>query len=51
VPPKKIQIIWKKCVSIKNIEDVCDTIRRPNLPIMGIEECKNVQAKGIKNIH
>jgi hypothetical protein len=32
------------------MKDLWDTIKRPNLQIMGIEEEKEVQAKGIDNI-
>jgi hypothetical protein len=34
----------------KNMEELTKTIRRPNLRIMGIEEGKEVQVKGMCNI-
>jgi chromosome segregation ATPase len=34
----------------KNMEELPDSIKRPNLRIMGIEEGEEVQAKGIHNI-
>jgi hypothetical protein len=33
-----------------NLQDLTDSIKRPNLRIMGIEEGEEVQAKGIHNI-
>jgi chromosome segregation ATPase len=38
----------KTCES--NIQELTNSIKRPNLRIMGIEEGKEVQAKGIPNI-
>jgi archaeosine-15-forming tRNA-guanine transglycosylase len=32
------------------MQEFKDTIKRPNLRIMGIEEGEEVQAKGIRNI-
>jgi hypothetical protein len=34
----------------KKIQEVADSIKRPNLGIMGIEEGEEVQEKGIHNI-
>jgi hypothetical protein len=34
----------------KKIQELTDSIKRPNLRIMGIEEGEKVQAKGICNI-
>jgi hypothetical protein len=34
----------------RNMQDLTDCIKRPNLRIMGIEEREGVQAKGIRNI-
>jgi hypothetical protein len=34
----------------KKMQELTDSIKRPNLRIMGIEEGKEVQAKGIHNI-
>jgi hypothetical protein len=34
----------------RNMEELSDSIKRPNLRIMGIEEGEEVQAKGIHNI-
>jgi chromosome segregation ATPase len=34
----------------RNIQEISDSIKRPNLRIMGIEEGEEVQAKGIHNI-
>jgi hypothetical protein len=34
----------------RNMQELTDSIKRPNLRIMGIEEEKEVQAKGIYNI-
>jgi archaeosine-15-forming tRNA-guanine transglycosylase len=33
-----------------NMKELTDSIKRPNLRIMGIEEVEEVQAKGIHNI-
>jgi hypothetical protein len=32
------------------MEDLWDTIKRPNLQIMGIEEGEKIQTKGINNL-
>jgi chromosome segregation ATPase len=34
----------------RNMQELTDSIKRPNLRIMGIEEGEEVQAKGIHNI-
>jgi chromosome segregation ATPase len=34
----------------RNMQEFINTIKRPNLRIMGIEEGEEVQAKGIQNI-
>jgi chromosome segregation ATPase len=34
----------------RNMQELTDSIKRPNLSIMGIEEGEEVQAKGIHNI-
>jgi hypothetical protein len=34
----------------KNMQELTDPIKRPNLRIMGIEEGEEVQSKGISNI-
>jgi chromosome segregation ATPase len=34
----------------RNIQELSDSIKRPNLRIIGIEEGKEMQAKGILNI-
>jgi esterase/lipase len=34
----------------RNMQELIDSIKRPNLTIMGIEEGKEVQAKGMHNI-
>jgi chromosome segregation ATPase len=34
----------------KKIQELTDSIKRPNLRIMGIEEGEEVQAKGMRNI-
>jgi archaeosine-15-forming tRNA-guanine transglycosylase len=34
----------------KNIQELTDSIKRPNLRIMGIEEGEEVQAKGMRNM-
>jgi phosphatidate phosphatase PAH1 len=34
----------------RNMQELTDSIKRPNLKIMGIEEGEEVQAKGIHNI-
>jgi hypothetical protein len=34
----------------RNMQKIMDSIKRPNLRIMGIEEGEEVQAKGICNI-
>jgi chromosome segregation ATPase len=34
----------------RNMQELTDSIKRPNLRIMGIEEGKEVQAKGMHNI-
>jgi chromosome segregation ATPase len=34
----------------RNMQELTDSIKRPNLRIMGIEEGEEVQAKGIRNI-
>jgi archaeosine-15-forming tRNA-guanine transglycosylase len=34
----------------KNMQELTDSIKRPNLRIMGIEEGEEVQAKGMHNI-
>jgi hypothetical protein len=34
----------------KKMQELTDSIKRPNLKIMGIEEGEEVQAKGIHNI-
>jgi hypothetical protein len=33
-----------------NMQELCNSIKRPNLQIKDIEEGKEVQAKGIENI-
>jgi hypothetical protein len=35
----------------RNMQGLTDSIKRPNLRIMGIEEGDEVQAKGIHNIY
>jgi hypothetical protein len=35
----------------RNMQELTDSIKRPNLRIMGIEEGEEVQAKGIRNIN
>jgi archaeosine-15-forming tRNA-guanine transglycosylase len=34
----------------KKMQELTDSIKRPNLRIMGIEEGEEVQAKGMRNI-
>jgi archaeosine-15-forming tRNA-guanine transglycosylase len=34
----------------KKMQEITNSIKRPNLRIMGIEEREEVQAKGIRNI-
>jgi hypothetical protein len=34
----------------QNMQDIWDTIKRPNLQIMGVEEGKEIQTKGIDNL-
>jgi hypothetical protein len=34
----------------RNMQELSDSIKRPNLRIMGIEESEEVQAKGMRNI-
>jgi type II secretory pathway component GspD/PulD (secretin) len=34
----------------KKMQEITDSIKRPNLRIMGIEEGEEVQAKGMRNI-
>jgi chromosome segregation ATPase len=34
----------------RNMQELTDSIKRPNLRIMGMEEGEEVQAKGIRNI-
>jgi archaeosine-15-forming tRNA-guanine transglycosylase len=34
----------------RNVQELTDFIKRPNLRIMGIEEGEQVQAKGMRNI-
>jgi hypothetical protein len=34
----------------RNMQELTDTIKRPNLRIMGIEEGEEVHAKGMHNI-
>jgi hypothetical protein len=34
----------------RKMQELTDSIKRPNLSIMGIEEGEEVQAKGISNI-
>jgi hypothetical protein len=40
------------CISIltENIQEIQDTIRRPNLSIIGVDENKDFQQKGLVNI-
>jgi hypothetical protein len=38
----------KKKILLKNIKEIQDTMKRPNLRIMGIEETENSQLKGPK---
>jgi hypothetical protein len=33
-----------------NMQDISDTMKRPNLKIMGIEEGEEIQSKGIDNL-
>ena len=48
----KIVIENAKCKTLQtpNIQEMQDTMRRPNLKIMGIEESKDSQIKGPVNI-
>jgi hypothetical protein len=34
----------------QNMQDIWDTIKRPNLQIMGVEEGREIQTKGIDNL-
>jgi hypothetical protein len=50
---QKLKKKLKKCLSNKskkNMQEVNDSIKRPNIRIMGIEEGEEVQAKVIHNI-
>jgi hypothetical protein len=40
---------WKKLIT-QNIQEIQDTMRRPNLRIIGIEKSKDFQLKGPVNI-
>jgi hypothetical protein len=39
-----------ECLPSKKMQELADSIKRPNLRIMGIEEGEEVQAKGMHNI-
>jgi hypothetical protein len=43
-----LEKILKRCK--RNMQEICDSIKRPNLQIMGIKEGEEVQAKDIGNI-
>jgi hypothetical protein len=50
---QKLKKKLKKCLSNKskkNMQEVNDSIKRPNIRIMGIEEGEEVQAKVIHNM-
>jgi chromosome segregation ATPase len=48
---KTAELLVKQLESCKrNMKELTDSIKRPNLKIMGIEEGEEVQAKGIWNI-
>jgi hypothetical protein len=44
---------YAKCKKIltENIEEIQDTMRRPNLQIIGVEENEDFQLKGLSLIH
>jgi septal ring factor EnvC (AmiA/AmiB activator) len=46
----KEQLVKQLKTCEKKMQDLTDSIKRPNLRIMGIEEGEDVQAKGICNI-
>ena len=39
-----------KKILTQNIQEICDTMRRPNLQIIGVDENKDFQLKGPANI-
>jgi hypothetical protein len=47
---KTEEILLKLKTSERNMQELTNSIKRPNLRIMGIEEGEEVQAKGICNI-
>jgi hypothetical protein len=48
---KTEELLVKKLKTCENnMQELTDSIKRPNLRIMGIEEGKELQAKGIHNI-
>jgi hypothetical protein len=47
---KKIQNIKKNNLLTQNIQEIWDTIKRPKLRMMGIEERKYSQFKGPENL-
>jgi hypothetical protein len=48
---KTVELLVKQLKSCKrNMQELTDSIKIPNLRIMGIEEGKEVQAKGIHNM-
>jgi chromosome segregation ATPase len=47
---KPEELLVKQLKTCKNMQKLTDSIKRPNLRIMGIEEEEEVQAKGMHNI-
>jgi hypothetical protein len=51
IKEKTDEFLDKRLKSCKrNMQELCNSIKRPNLQTMGIEEGEEVQAKGIGNI-
>jgi hypothetical protein len=51
IKEKAEEILAKQLKSCeRNMQKLSDSVKRPNLKIMGIEEGEEVQAKGIHNI-
>jgi hypothetical protein len=51
IKEKTEEILAKQLKSCeKNMQELCNSVKRPNLRNMGIEEGEEVQAKGICNI-
>jgi hypothetical protein len=47
---KTEELLVKQLACERNMQELTDSIKRPNLRIMGIEEGEKVQAKGLYSI-